>query len=227
MREGEDTADPLGSLNWSAAPDPTMAASTTSSAKTKSERTRERILDAAAAAFRERGFAATRLSDIAERAELQTPSLYYHFASKEQLIEEVLALGVVRTFEHVKQRVAEVPADDPIGRLRAAIDAHIEMVLKTGNYSTANLRLYGQMPKEIRDRLQRTQRRVGRYWHQLLKDAQDAGAIRADLDLSATRMLILGALNWTAEWFRAGELSPQELAEQANAIVLDGLIPRP
>lgn len=192
--------------------------------KTKSERTRERILDAAAAAFRDRGFAATRLADIAERADLQTPSLYYHFSSKEELIEEVLALGVTRTFAHVKRRVSVVPADDPLGRLRAAIEAHIEMVLETGNYSAANLRLYGQMPSEIRERLQRTQRSVGRYWDSLLRDARDAGALRADLDLSATRMLILGALNWTAEWYRPGRLSRQQLAEHAATLVIDGVI---
>lgn len=190
---------------------------------TKSERTRERILDAAAAAFRERGFAATRLSDIAERAELQAPSLYYHFASKEELIEVVLALGVTRTFEHVRARVSEVPEDDPLGRLRAAIHGHVEMVLETGNYSAANLRLYGQMPDEIRRRLQRVQRRVGRYWNELLVQARDAGAIRSDLNLSVVRMLILGALNWTAEWYQPSGLTPAEIAATATAIVLEGL----
>jgi AcrR family transcriptional regulator len=161
------------------------------------------------------------------RAGLQTPSLYYHFASKEELIEAVLALGVTRTFEHVKQRVAAVPADDYVGRLRAAIEAHVEMVLETGNYSAANLRLYGQMPDDIRKRLQRTQRRVGRYWNQLLQDAAQAGAIRTDLDLSAVRMLILGALNWTAEWYRPGALTPEQLAQHATAIVIDGIRPPP
>ena len=196
----------------------------TPQARTKSERTRERILDAAAAAFRERGFAATRLSDIADRAGLQAPSLYYHFGSKEELIEVVLGLGVERTFEQVKRNVSAVPKDDPLGRLRAAITTHVQMVQETGNYSAANLRLYGQMPDDIRERLQQTQREVGRYWNRLLVDARRAGAIRTDLDLSATRMLILGALNWTAEWYRpGGRLTPGELAELAATIVLDGI----
>lgn len=193
----------------------------------KSQRTRERILDAAAVCFRERGFAATRLSDIAERAELQAPSLYYHFSSKEELIEEVLALGVTRTFAHVRERVSAVPEDDPLGRLRAAIDAHLSMVVETGNYSAANLRLYGQMPDDIRKRLQRTQRTVGRYWAGLLADAQKAGAIRPDLDLPATRMLILGSLNWVSEWYRPGGLSPEELGRHATTILLDGIKAEP
>jgi AcrR family transcriptional regulator len=195
--------------------------------RTKSERTRERILDAAAACFRERGFAATRLSDIADRAGLQAPSLYYHFGSKEELIEVVLALGVERTFEHVRARASAVPAGDPLGRLAAAIEGHVEMVLETGNYSAANLRLYGQMPDDIRRRLQKIQRRVGRYWDELLVAARDAGAIRPDIDLSAARMLILGALNWTAEWYEpGGRLTPAQIGAQATAIVLEGLAPR-
>jgi AcrR family transcriptional regulator len=189
----------------------------------KSERTRERILDAAAAAFRERGFAATRLSDIAERADLQAPSLYYHFDSKEELVEEVLALGVKRTFESVKEQVSAVPADDPLGRLRAAIEAHLAMALETGNFSAANLRLYGQMPPDIRKRLQRTQRTVGAYWNDLLVAAQDAGAIRSDLDLSAVRMLILGALNWATEWYDPRKLSVAEVAHQASVLMLEGI----
>ena len=189
----------------------------------KSDRTRERILDAAAVAFRERGFAATRLADIAERAELQAPSIYYYFDSKEELIEEVLSLGVTRTYAHVVERVSAVAEDDHLGRLKAAIEAHLAMVLQTGNYSAANLRLYGQMPDDIRKRLQRTQRTVGRYWADLLSNAQDAGAIRADLDLSATRMLILGSLNWVAEWYRPGGLSPAQLGDLATAILLDGI----
>jgi AcrR family transcriptional regulator len=190
----------------------------------KSERTRQRILDAAAVAFRERGFAATRLSDIADRAELQAPSLYYHFSSKEELIEEVLSLGVKRTFEQVKQAVADVPEDDPIGRLRAAVETHIAMVLETGDYSAANLRLYGQMPDDIRRRLERTQRMVGRYWNGLLEAARDAGAIRGDLNLSVLRMLILGALNWAAEWYQPGRgVSPQELSRHATVLLLDGI----
>jgi len=192
--------------------------------KRKSERTRERILDAAAVAFRERGFAATRLSDIAERANLQAPSLYYHFGSKEELIEEVLSLGVKRTFEQVQQAVAEVPDDDPLGRLRAAIETHIAMVLQTGDYSAANLRLYGQMPDDIRKRLERTQRTVGRYWNGLLEAARDAGAIREDLNLSVLRMLILGSLNWAAEWYQPGRgVSPAELSRHATVLLLDGI----
>ncbi len=190
----------------------------------KSDQTRQRILDAAAVEFRDRGFAATRLVDIAERAELQTPSLYYHFSSKEELIEVVLALSVERTFGHVKSSVAEIPADQPLRRLQVAIEAHVVKSQEHGDYSAATLRLFGQMPPDIQKRLRRTQREVGGFWGELLENAQRAGAIRADLDLSVVRMLLLGALNWAVEWYKPSRrLSVEDLATHASRMVLDGI----
>ena len=59
----------------------------------KSEVTRQAILHAAAGLFRERGYAAVSLRDIAEVVGMKTGSLYYHFSSKEGLVEEILTLG--------------------------------------------------------------------------------------------------------------------------------------
>ena len=60
------------------------------SEKTKSAATRQRILDAAAKAFRRKGFVATRLQEIGDIAGMRAGSIYYHFDSKEQILEEVL-----------------------------------------------------------------------------------------------------------------------------------------
>ena len=59
----------------------------------KSEVTRHAILEAAAGLFREHGYAAVSLRDIAEAVGMKTGSLYYHFDSKESLVEEILTLG--------------------------------------------------------------------------------------------------------------------------------------
>ncbi len=57
----------------------------------KSEATRQSILHAAAGLFRQQGYAAVSLRDIAEAVGMKTGSLYYHFSSKESLVEEILS----------------------------------------------------------------------------------------------------------------------------------------
>lgn len=61
---------------------------------TRSARTRERILSAAAEVLASRGYASTTLEAIAERADMKAGSLYCHFSSKDELVAEVLLEGV-------------------------------------------------------------------------------------------------------------------------------------
>ena len=191
----------------------------------KSEETRERLLDAAAKVFRDKGYAGARLSDIADRAGMHTPGVYYYFPSKEELVEEVLRVGVARARGYVQARVAEVPAGaSALDRLRAAIEGHVLLVLEIGDYTSANIRIFGQVPDDVRARHLADQRAYGDVWRALLEDARAAGELRPDLDLSVVRMLILGALNWTAEWYRPGSSqTAAEVAREATAMICEGI----
>jgi len=190
----------------------------------KSEETRERLLDAAAKVFRDKGYAGARLADIAERAGMHTPGVYYYFPSKEDLVEEVLRVGVARACGYVQQRVAALPAgSSALDRLRAAIEAHVLMVLEIGDYTSANIRIFGQVPDDVRARHLADQRAYGSVWRALLEGAQTAGELRPDLDLSVVRMLILGALNWTVEWYRPGAQTATEVAREATAMICEGI----
>ena len=73
--------------------------------QTKSERTRQRILDAAAQVFKEQSYANARLADIAALAGMKTGSLYCHFASREELVAEILRLGIEISWAHVRRAV--------------------------------------------------------------------------------------------------------------------------
>jgi AcrR family transcriptional regulator len=190
----------------------------------KSEETRARLLDAAAKVFRDKGYAGARLSDIAEAADMHTPGVYYYFPSKEALVEEVLRDGVARASAYVQERVAAVPEGSPaLDRLRAAIEGHVLMILEIGDYTSANIRIFGQVPDDIRARHLADQRAYGNVWRALLEGARAAGEIRPDLDLSVIRMLILGALNWTAEWYRPGAQTAAEIAREATTMICEGI----
>jgi AcrR family transcriptional regulator len=191
----------------------------------KSDLTRQRILDAAARVFRDKGYAGARLTDIAEAAGMQAGSLYYHFASREELVEEVLRAGVQQAYDYMRGAVEALPPHaSAIERLRAAVTAHLLAVLELGDYTSANIRIFGQIPEEIRKRHLRDQRKFGAYLGKLLEAARDAGEIRSDLDLSVVRMLVFGALNWTVEWYEpGGRVSAEEIADQFLTMVLEGL----
>lgn len=191
---------------------------------TKSEKTRERILDAAAKTFREKGYAATRLADIAAAADTQAGSLYYHFDSRNQLLDEVLERGIARVFEAVRERVERLGPDaSGRDRLLVAIEAHLGFVLKHDDYASANIRLFGQTPAAIKRRHIRKHRVYAAYWKDLLESAQAAGEIRKDADLSLARLSLFGMMNWSLEWYRPGRLGIDALARNMCEMLLDGI----
>lgn len=190
----------------------------------KSERTRERIVRAAAAAFRRHGFAAVTLKDIAALAGLKAGSLYYHFDSKEDLVEEVLEVGLARSFRAVREAVAALGEEaPPLVKLRAAIAAHLRSLHTESDFSAANLRIFSQLPEDLRARHLAQQRRYGAYWQGLLRDAAAAGAIGPEWNLSLVRMLLFGAMNWSVEWMHPDGESPDAIATQLANLVLGGL----
>src|SRR5215475_5023908 len=74
-------------------------AATAVAATSKSEKSRDSILSAAAKLFRRQGYSATTLRQIAAMAEIKAGSVYYYFDSKEQILDEVLHLGLLGVFE--------------------------------------------------------------------------------------------------------------------------------
>jgi AcrR family transcriptional regulator len=195
-------------------------------ALSKSAATRQRILDAAARAFREKGYAA-RLVDIAAAADTKAGSMYYHFDSKNQLLEEVLKRGLRRVSEVVRARVAGLPPQaSHRARLVAAVEAHLGFILRYDDYASANIRLFGQMPAAIRRRHIRKHRVYAAYWRGLLEAAQGAGEIAPDVDLSLARLSLFGMMNWSLEWYRPGRLGIAGLAATMCATLLDGIAPK-
>jgi hypothetical protein len=60
-------------------------------------------------------------------------------------------------------------------------------------------------------------------WRKLLQDAGNAGLLRSDLDPMAARMMVLGALNWAAEWWNPRRGSLDTVVRTAQSLVRHGL----
>lgn len=201
-----------------------MATEGKTRATTKATRTRARILDAAAKVLSERGYAGLRLSDVAEAAELQTPAIYYHFPSREDLIEEVMFVGMADMRDHLATALAELPpVTSAAARILAAVEAHLRHELLLSDYATAAIRNAGQVPAELRTRQVKEQRRYGEIWRDLVNAAARDGVLRPELDPHLARQLVVGALNWTAEWWNPRRGSLDTLVQNAQDLVRHGL----
>jgi TetR/AcrR family transcriptional regulator, cholesterol catabolism regulator len=192
---------------------------------------REKILEAAAAVLARSGYSGAGLAEIASLAGTHAGSLYYYFDSREELVEAVLTRGVHAIHHHVLDELEALGEHaDPEARLATAIHAHIEYMLQRSDFALAGVRAIGQVPEDINRNLVKHQRTYGRMFGELIEAAAAQGRLDPSVDLAAVRMLIIGAANWTAEWFRPdGSSSAEEVAGLLTRMVFDGLRrpPRP
>ena len=194
----------------------------------KSERTRQRILDAAARTFRDKGFAGTTLNDIAVAARLRAGSIYYHFDSKERLLEEVLDIGIARVAAAVSRAIEALPPETPpTERIRTGIEAHLRSLLYHGEYTSASFRIFGQTPRDVQGRVLARRRAYADCWRELLHEAREAGEIDPRRDLGLARMFLFGALNWSVEWYDPEKGSLDDFVREAAETFLHGILASP
>ncbi len=193
-------------------------------AESKSALTRARILDAAAHVLSVNGYAGLRLTDVAAEAEIQAPAIYYYYASRDDLIEEVMWAGIADMREHVAAALSALPdGTSPLERLLAAAEAHLRHALEISDYTTASIRNAGQVPLSIRKRQILEEERYGEVWRKLINDLAREGRLRPELDLYIAQMLVLGALNWAVEWWDPRRGSVEAVVVNAQSFIRHGI----
>jgi AcrR family transcriptional regulator len=180
-------------------------------------KSRQRILDAAATVLSREGFAGAKLTDIAAEANLRAATLYYYYESREALVEAVMVTGSEHVRHHTEEMLANLdPSLDAVDRLCAAVESHLRFVLEISNYTQAVIRNAGQVPQHIRQSLDAEIARYGKLWQGLVDAAAEGTAFRTRAERRTLRLLILGGLNWTVEWWDATHTPLDEVVKTAT-----------
>ena len=186
----------------------------------RGEARRRDSLHAAARVFRRRGIAAAGMREIADEAGLSPGNLYYYFDSK----DELLVFCHERTLEHMLAAVdaAKVGARSSAEQLRAILRAHIHALLIEIEGATAHLDL-DVLPQALRAPMNRKRDKYERALRALVAEGVACGEF-APCDAALVTRAMLGAVNWTARWFRPdGAQSADQVAQAISEYLVKGL----
>ncbi|MET0312053.1 MAG: TetR/AcrR family transcriptional regulator [Burkholderiaceae bacterium] len=183
---------------------------------------RRELIGAAAKLFRKKGFDATSTRDIAAAVGMRSGSPFYHFESKGALLYAVMEEGMRSAIERQDAALekARAAAATPWQLLHLLIRNHFSILVGPGS-DFIPVMLYESRGITARERtaLAALQSRYEEPWAPVLQALHASGQLRADVKLA--RLLIFGALNWSAQWYdgRKGA-SLDELTDAAMALFI-------
>jgi AcrR family transcriptional regulator len=180
---------------------------------------RDELVAVATRLFAERGYHGTSMADLADAMGVQKGSLYSLTDSKQELLVTVTRDGA-SSFHAALDGLPE--AGPALERIRLALRAHLAVVADQLDAATVFTREWRFLDEPERTAFRAERRRYEQRWHELLRDAAERGALRADLDVEAAVLLVLSAANWAYTWLRPGS-STDELADRLFAVLLDGM----
>lgn len=167
---------------------------------------RAEIITAAAEVFREKGYQAATLNDVAERLGTDRANLYYYVADKQELFHEAVK-GVL---ENNLSRAEEVHASDlpPVEKLGALVATILESY--EANYPHMFVYIQEDMAQIAKnesswaaDMLNQT-RRMERIFRTAIEEAIADGYFRDDVSPLVATYALFGMMNWTHRWFEPG-----------------------
>lgn len=185
---------------------------------------RAALVRASARLFRDKGFAGTTVRDIAGAVGMRSGSPFYHFANKQEILKAVMEEGLRQGLE--RTRAALVGMTTPQERFRALVRTHYRILHDEGSdFIAVMLHDWRSLPLRYKREIAKLKDRYDSLWEETLAELIARGLIGANPsprraaaeELKTARLMIFGAVNFSATWYKPGLSGPGAMDVEALA----------
>ncbi|MBX3239467.1 MAG: TetR/AcrR family transcriptional regulator [Chitinophagaceae bacterium] len=179
---------------------------------------KEIIISKAAKLFRDKGFAATSMRDLAENVGVEAASLYNHIQSKAEILQEICFKVANLLTTHLEK----VKADNQlnaIGKIQAILKMHIDQMLKNRDEAHVADREWRHLTEPYLSNF-KAQRKAYRQWlAHIIEDGIQNKEIKP-IDASTAVIIMLHAISCIESWHRSEQKIPEDQLEKNMIIIL-------
>lgn len=182
---------------------------------------RAEICRTAARLFRQRGFDASSVSEIARALKMTKAGLYHYFTSKEELLLEIMMFGLDNVRDEVIIPVQAIR--DPEERLRQIVLRHAQITTRAEG-SVAQIDELRALPPPAQRKVRELQRKYFELIRDTLLELKAQGRLR-DIDPTVAAFSTIGMILWLPRWFRpGGRLTVEHAAAEIANLALAGVL---
>ncbi len=187
----------------------------------KNKTKKQVIFEAAALLFRDKGYSATSMRDLAEKVNLKASSLYNHIGSKEELLREICFANA----GHFRRAMAAVEAMEATAadKVRALIRVHIDIATSDFTSVTAFNDEWRHLSEPHLSEFKALRRDYEKRFQAIIESGIEQGAFK-QLDSFTALYTIFSSMRWLYDWYKPERpVTPDQLYEQISTLLMSGL----
>lgn len=182
---------------------------------------KEQVIRTASELFKEKGYAATSMRDLAQALGIEAASLYSHIKSKEEILQ-ALCFEMARRFQKSLQEVesADITFSE---KLRSGILGHVQVMAQELTASAVFMNEHRHLSEPfIKDFLLMRINYINRF-KKIIQGGIASGEFKP-VDTKLAVMTLFSSLNWMPHWYDpSGLINPNQLGNQLADMLIDGL----
>jgi TetR/AcrR family transcriptional regulator, cholesterol catabolism regulator len=186
---------------------------------------REAILVEAAVLFRQRGYAATTMRDLAKAVGIEAASFYNHFKSKDDILKHI-CFETGGLFLHKAQAIAqqmEKGEKNSVQTLQSLLQMHVAITCEMTNEAFITDHEWKHLPEPLRKSFKTIRQNYEQVYLQVIKKGIANGELR-NVEPTVALFTLLSSVRWLQYWYRPTRtLSPDDLQSTIHTLILNGL----
>lgn len=184
---------------------------------------KEQIFRTAAELFREKGYVASSMRDLAQKLGIEAASLYSHIRSKEEILHNIcfdMAAEFRKSLEEVEKQKNLTVSE----RLRRGIIGHVQVMARDLTASAVFMNEHRHLSQPfLRDFLLLRINYINRF-KAIIEDGVRSGEFKSNIDVKLAVMTLFSSFNWMPQWYEpGGVIDSVQLGSQLNDMLVNGL----
>lgn len=183
---------------------------------------KEQVIRSAAELFREKGYAAASMRDLAQKLGIEAASLYSHIKSKEEILQNLcfdMAFEFRKSLDEVEKQ--KVSASE---KLKNGIIGHIQVMAKDLTASAVFMNEHRHLSQPfLRDFLLMRINYINRF-KTIIEEGVAKSEFKSNIDKKLAVMTLFSSLNWMPMWYDpSSNINPLSLGQQLADMLVNGL----
>ncbi|MDZ4844206.1 MAG: TetR/AcrR family transcriptional regulator [Chitinophagales bacterium] len=185
-------------------------------------KTKDQIVSAAQNMFRERGYAAASMRELAKEVGVEPASIYSHFKSKDDILKYI-CFKIADDFFEAQEAILN-SVSNPVEKLNRLIAEHLRVVINNLDAAAVFFIEWSYLKKPDLKKFISMREKYERGFKEVVQEGITSGDFRM-MDVNFTVRLLFSVMNGAHEWYKiSGKVSPDEVGEKMSEFILNGLV---